>query len=49
MHVDGWMNNSIIFELCFAENFLEGYRMVFDWENMKLGWSRSKCKLVVHI
>ncbi|PHT98387.1 Aspartic proteinase-like protein 1 [Capsicum chinense] len=27
-----------------GQNFLEGYRMVFDWENMKLGWSRSKCQ-----
>lgn len=23
---------------------MQGYRMVFDWENMKLGWSHSSCK-----
>ncbi|XP_060198810.1 aspartic proteinase-like protein 1 isoform X1 [Lycium barbarum] len=27
-----------------GQNLMEGYRMVFDWENMKLGWSRSKCQ-----
>ncbi|CAL1408938.1 unnamed protein product [Linum trigynum] len=25
-------------------NFMSGYRMVFDRENLKLGWSRSKCE-----
>lgn len=48
MHVDRWMIHAISFELCCAENFMEGYRMVFDWENKNLGWSRSKCKLSVH-
>lgn len=27
-----------------AENFLTGYHIVFDKENMKLGWYRSECK-----
>lgn len=27
-----------------GQNFMEGYRMVFDWENKNLGWSRSKCQ-----
>ncbi|GLT68866.1 hypothetical protein SLA2020_410610 [Shorea laevis] len=27
-----------------GQNFMTGYRMVFDRENMKLGWSRSKCQ-----
>ncbi|KAL3527794.1 hypothetical protein ACH5RR_012450 [Cinchona calisaya] len=27
-----------------GQNFMTGYRMVFDRENMKLGWSRSTCK-----
>ncbi|XP_015167099.1 aspartic proteinase-like protein 1 isoform X2 [Solanum tuberosum] len=27
-----------------GQNFMEGYRLVFDWENMKLGWSHSKCQ-----
>lgn len=26
-----------------GHNFMTGYRMVFDRENMKLGWSRSNC------
>ncbi|CAN1814965.1 Aspartic proteinase-like protein 1 [Linum perenne] len=25
-------------------NFMTGYRIVFDRENLKLGWSRSKCE-----
>ena len=28
----------------YAENFMMGYRLVFDWENLKLGWSHSNCK-----
>lgn len=27
-----------------GQNFMTGYRMVFDRENMKLGWSRSDCE-----
>ncbi|XP_009606652.1 aspartic proteinase-like protein 1 isoform X2 [Nicotiana tomentosiformis] len=27
-----------------GQNLMQGYRMVFDWENMKLGWSYSKCQ-----
>ncbi len=27
-----------------AENFMVGYHVVFDRENMKLGWYRSECK-----
>ncbi|CAN4122237.1 unnamed protein product [Withania somnifera] len=27
-----------------GQNLMEGYRMVFDWENMKLGWSHFKCQ-----
>ncbi|CAM8881795.1 hypothetical protein QQ045_020258 [Rhodiola kirilowii] len=26
-----------------GQNFMTGYRMVFDRENLKLGWSRSNC------
>ncbi|RVW56074.1 Aspartic proteinase-like protein 1 [Vitis vinifera] len=32
-------------DLYYAENFMWGYRMVFDRENLKLGWSTSNCKL----
>lgn len=28
----------------YAENFMTGYRVVFDRENLKLGWSNSKCE-----
>ncbi|KMT08833.1 hypothetical protein BVRB_6g135560 isoform B [Beta vulgaris subsp. vulgaris] len=27
-----------------GQNFMTGYRMVFDRENLKLGWSRSDCQ-----
>ena len=27
-----------------AENYMTGYRMVFDRENLKLAWSRSDCE-----
>ncbi|XP_015074092.1 aspartic proteinase-like protein 1 isoform X1 [Solanum pennellii] len=27
-----------------GQNFMSGYRMVFDRENLKLGWSRSDCE-----
>ncbi|KAL1207894.1 Aspartic proteinase-like protein 1 [Cardamine amara subsp. amara] len=27
-----------------GQNYMRGYRMVFDRENMKLGWSASKCE-----
>lgn len=27
-----------------GQNFMTGYRMVFDRENLKLGWSRSNCQ-----
>ncbi|KAL9278999.1 Aspartic proteinase-like protein 1 [Arabidopsis thaliana] len=27
-----------------GQNYMRGYRMVFDRENMKLGWSPSKCQ-----
>ncbi|XP_031127808.1 aspartic proteinase-like protein 1 [Ipomoea triloba] len=27
-----------------GQNFMTGYRMVFDWEKLKLGWSASNCK-----
>lgn len=27
-----------------GQNFMTGYRMVFDRENFKLGWSRSNCQ-----
>ncbi|KAF5740272.1 hypothetical protein HS088_TW11G00338 [Tripterygium wilfordii] len=27
-----------------GQNFMTGYRMVFDRENLKLGWSTSNCK-----
>ncbi|CAI9109357.1 OLC1v1009167C2 [Oldenlandia corymbosa var. corymbosa] len=27
-----------------GQNFMTGYRMVFDGENMKLGWSHSDCQ-----
>ncbi|XP_039063082.1 aspartic proteinase-like protein 1 [Hibiscus syriacus] len=29
---------------CVAENFMTGHHIVFDRENMKLGWSRSNCQ-----
>ncbi|KAK1302592.1 Aspartic proteinase-like protein 1 [Acorus calamus] len=32
-----------IFTFPNAENFMMGYRLVFDRENLKLGWSRSNC------
>uniref|UniRef100_A0A2N9IMC3 Peptidase A1 domain-containing protein n=1 Tax=Fagus sylvatica TaxID=28930 RepID=A0A2N9IMC3_FAGSY len=28
----------------FGHNFMMGYRMVFDRENLKLGWSKSDCQ-----
>ena len=31
-------------EFPYAENFMTGYRMVFDREALKLGWSRSSCE-----
>ncbi|XP_027149537.1 aspartic proteinase-like protein 1 isoform X2 [Coffea eugenioides] len=27
-----------------GQNFMMGYRLVFDWENLKLGWSHSNCQ-----
>ncbi|KAK4390187.1 Aspartic proteinase-like protein 1 [Sesamum angolense] len=27
-----------------GQNFFMGYRIVFDWENLKLGWSNSNCQ-----
>nr|GMC91315.1 aspartic proteinase-like protein 1 isoform X3 [Ipomoea batatas] len=27
-----------------GQNFMTGYRMVFDRENQKMGWSRSDCE-----
>lgn len=27
-----------------GQNFMQGYRLVFDRENLTLGWSRSKCQ-----
>ncbi|KAL3639294.1 hypothetical protein CASFOL_017201 [Castilleja foliolosa] len=27
-----------------GQNFLMGYRLVFDWEKLKLGWSISNCE-----
>ncbi|EYU43596.1 hypothetical protein MIMGU_mgv1a0074171mg, partial [Erythranthe guttata] len=27
-----------------GQNFLMGYRLVFDWDKMKLGWSTSNCE-----
>lgn len=27
-----------------GQNFMKGYRLVFDRENLTLGWSRSKCQ-----
>ncbi|KAI3465056.1 hypothetical protein Pfo_021719 [Paulownia fortunei] len=27
-----------------GQNFLMGYRLVFDWEKLKLGWSISNCQ-----
>ncbi|XP_027331611.1 aspartic proteinase-like protein 1 [Abrus precatorius] len=27
-----------------GQNFLIGYRTVFDWENLRFGWSRSNCQ-----
>lgn len=27
-----------------AENFMVGYRLVFDRENLKFGWSNANCK-----
>lgn len=30
----------------FTENFMTGYRMVFDRENHKLGWTRSSCEYI---
>lgn len=46
-----WMCKNIMINLdissfCVAENLMVGYRMVFDRENLKLGWSKSKCKHV---
>lgn len=29
----------------YADNFMMGYRMVFDRDNLKLGWSLSDCEL----
>ncbi|XP_024977962.1 aspartic proteinase-like protein 1 isoform X1 [Cynara cardunculus var. scolymus] len=29
-----------------GQNFMKGYRLVFDRENLTLGWSRSKCQAV---
>ena len=33
-----------IFIWLVAENFMSGYRIVFDRERMILGWKRSDCK-----
>lgn len=33
-----------VFFKCNAENYMTGYRMVFDRENLKLAWSRSNCE-----
>lgn len=30
----------------YADNFMTGYRMVFDRDNLKLGWSLSDCELL---
>lgn len=30
-----------------AENFMTVYRIVFDWENLKLGKSHSNCEYVI--
>ncbi|VFR00344.1 unnamed protein product [Cuscuta campestris] len=27
-----------------GQNFMTGYKMVFDWEKLKLGWSASNCR-----
>ena len=40
------LKKTFIFLLFFSvENYMAGYRIVFDRENMKLGWSASKCKI----
>lgn len=30
----------------YSENLMLGYRLVFDRENLKLGWSHSNCKII---
>lgn len=32
------------FHIVDAENFMTGYHLVFDRENLKLRWSRSDCE-----
>lgn len=29
-----------------GQNYMKGYRMVFDRDNLKLGWSRSNCEVL---
>lgn len=31
---------------CFPENFMTGYRIIFDREKMALGWKESDCKFI---
>jgi hypothetical protein len=33
-----------LIDIFVSENFLMGYHMVFDRENLWFGWSRSNCK-----
>ena len=35
---------NVLYVCVFTENFLSGYRIVFDRERMVLGWKRSNCK-----
>lgn len=44
--IDSGEKNILIINLIklFAENFMTGYRLVFDRENKKLAWSHSNCE-----
>lgn len=40
------LNHSYIHIYLHAENFMTGYRIVFDRENMVLGWKESNCEYI---
>lgn len=40
-----FFNSNKFFFLGNAENLMRGYHLVFDRENLKLGWSSSNCEL----
>lgn len=37
-----------LIDIFVSENFLMGYHMVFDRENLSFGWSRSNCEYFSH-